>query len=96
MSETIVGFCVCDNGPDHPVTDCGIPAHRDKARRARLDEFEARPAAEEACVERVALAIHDAWATSNAIGMGLWREMAVAAIDAMRPASDAPRTGGRL
>ncbi len=79
------------------------------AERARLDEFEARPAAEEACVERVARAIGEADGGEWDGGMGdvlpvallpalhaRYRRLAAAAIDAMRPAPDAPRTGGRL
>ncbi len=87
------------------------------AERARLDDFEARPAAEEACVERVAKALsaaRDAHTGSGfpclcgweaGFGRG-WEDRfayhrlmaeADAVIAAMRPASDAPRTGdGRL
>ncbi len=75
------------------------------AERARLDEFEARPVAEEACAERVARALCEAerwdfcgddncceWESVDDYRRDQYRGLAVAAIDAMRPAPDAPRT----
>ncbi len=64
------------------------------AERARLDEFEARPAAEEACVERVARAIWETdapgsrsygWDFIDEATQVRYRRLAVAAINAMRP-----------
>ncbi len=71
------------------------------AERARLDEFEARPAAEEACVEQVARAMYERmggdpadWDGDDpnaALDREGYGQLAAAAIDAMRPAADATR-----
>ncbi len=65
------------------------------AERARLDEFEARPAAEESLRERVAQALHlaNCGEGCTAPPSDRNRRDAVAAIDAMRPAPDAPQGG---
>jgi hypothetical protein len=67
----------------------------------RVAPFDAAPAAEESAVERVARAIaasdgvdFDHYLTSELSLSTDYRRNARAAIDAMRPAPDAPRAGG--
>jgi hypothetical protein len=58
---------------------------------ARVAPFDAAPAAEESAVERVARAIARLHAESRSFSRPSYAEIAAAALDAMRPAPDAPR-----